>query len=88
MGQIATSARIRGLAFPAAPHAKGRAATITSTIPFELSGPSQGTNNGFSLGNGNGGTLNISPADFDPAKEIRTNCGGAGKINYRVALYK
>jgi hypothetical protein len=47
-----------------------------------------GQNTGFSLGNGNGGTLNISPADNDATREIRLNCGGAGLVGYRVALYR
>ncbi|HMV66560.1 MAG TPA: hypothetical protein PKA64_06895 [Myxococcota bacterium] len=47
-----------------------------------------GFNNGFSIGNGNGSTINVSPADLDPAKEIRINCNGAGKVDYRVSFYR
>lgn len=47
-----------------------------------------GTNGGFSLGNGNNGTLNVSPADNDAAKEIRINCGGTGLVGFTAALYR
>lgn len=63
----------------------------TTTFFISLGGDActfGGQNNGFSLGNGHSGTLNISPADFDVAKEIRLNCGGAGLIDYKVALYR
>ncbi len=46
------------------------------------------SNSGFSIGNGNGGTLNISPADYDHSKEIRINCAGAGLVGHRVAFYR
>lgn len=47
-----------------------------------------GFNNGISLGNGNGNTLNISPSDFDNAKEIRINCNGIGLVGFKMALYE
>ncbi|HMV69622.1 MAG TPA: hypothetical protein PKA64_22460 [Myxococcota bacterium] len=47
-----------------------------------------GYNTGFSIGNGNGSSINVSPADNDPSKEIRINCNGAAKLNYRVSFYR
>jgi hypothetical protein len=42
----------------------------------------------FSIGNGNGSTLNISPADYLAYSEIRLNCGGSGLVGFRVAFYR
>lgn len=47
-----------------------------------------GVNLGVSLGSGFSLSLNISPADLDPAREIRLNCDGDGFDGYRVALYR
>ncbi len=47
-----------------------------------------GQSTGVSIGTGNFMVPLVSPADNDPTKELRINCGGDARLGYSVALYK
>ncbi len=65
----------------------------TGITPFftDLEGDAcnfDGQTTGVSLGAGNLSVPLVSPADNDPTKELRINCGGDARLGYSVALYR